>query len=197
VNISIQSNIDDVIRSMNSIARKQIPFAASQAINDTTLDAQKALKVQASAKLDRPTKSTVNSFRVKRSNKRHLVGEVFILPWAYDYLKYQIEGGTRTASGKGTGVPVNARLNKFGNIPGRRKGLVKKKNQFIATIKGISGVWERSGRRGRALKLVTAFEKSVEYKARFPFQKIVAGVVKNRFNKHMHKRLRSALESAR
>jgi len=197
MNINVKSDIDKLKKKLTNIQHKQIPFAASQAINDTAVDAQKALKVQAPKKLDRPTRSTINSFRVKRSTKRNLTGEVFILPWAWAYLKYQIEGGTRRASGQGTGVPVNARLNKFGNIPARKKGLVKKKSQFIATIRGIAGVWERTGRGGKTLKLVTAFEKSVQYSKRFAFKKIVGGVVKNKFNKHMNRRLQSALATAR
>ena len=195
--ISIKSSVDDVVRSMNDLARKQIPFAASQAINDTALDAQKAVKVQAVKKLDRPTRSTVNSFRVKRSTKRNLAGEVFVLPWAWAYLRYQIDGGTRRASGAGTGVPVNARLNKFGNIPGRKKGLIKKKKQYIATIRGISGVWERTGRGGKTIKLITVFKKTVNYSKRFAFRKVVVGVVKNKFNKHMSRRLQFALSTAR
>jgi len=194
--ISLQSDIDRVIKNMSAIAKKQVPFAASQAINDVALDSQRALKIQAEKKLDRPTRATVNSFRVKRSTKLNLKAEVFILPWAYEYLKYQIHGGVRRASGKGTGVPFNARLNKFGNIPGRKKGLVKKKKQFIATIKGVSGVWERFGRGGKQLKLVVAFEKEVRYSKRFEFTKIVQGVVKNKFNSHFSKRLSSALKTS-
>ena len=194
--ISLQSDIDRVIKNMSAIAKKQVPFAASQAINDVALDSQRALKIQAEKKLDRPTRATVNSFRVKRSTKLNLKAEVFILPWAYEYLKYQIHGGIRRSSGKGTGVPFNARLNKFGNIPGRKKGLVKKKKQFIATIKGVSGVWERFGRGGKQLKLVIAFEKEVRYSKRFEFTKIVQGVVKNKFNSHFSKRLSSALKTS-
>lgn len=184
---------------MNRLQKKQIPFAASQAINDTGQAAQKALKVQAHKKLDRPTRSTVNAFRFKRSSKRHLVGTVFILNWAWDYLKYQIQGGVRRTSGQGTGVPVqpNVKLNKFGNIPGRKKGLVKKKKQFIATRKGITGVWEKKGRGGNTIRLVVAFEKTVRYKKRFPYQKIVAGVVNNTFSKHFRRRLRAAILTMR
>ena len=195
--ISIKSDLKKLTKDLNNLQKKQIPFATSQAINDTLLDSQKALKAQAVKKLDRPTRSTVNSFRIKRSTKRGLVGEVFILPWAWEYLKYQVEGGVRRSSGKGTGVPFNSKLNKYGNIPGRKKGLVKKKNQFIGTIKGITGVWERVSRGGRAVKLITAFEKEVQYKPRFPFHKIVQGVIKSRFNKHFNKRLKAALATAR
>lgn len=197
--ISVTHDLHKITKYLNNLQRQQIPFAASQAINDTAKDAQNALKVQATKKLDRPTRQTVNSFRVKYSNKRKLVGEVFILPWAYDYLKYQIEGGTRTTNRKrGTGIPTtNARLNQYGNIPNRKKGLIKKKTQFAATIRGVSGIWERVGRGGQQVKLVVLFEKQVQYKARFPFHKIVQGVVKNKFIKHFDQRMRAALATAR
>jgi len=194
--ISITSDIDRAIKNLSKVQHKQIPFAASQTLNDLAIDSQKALKAQAVKKLDRPTKQTLNAFKVKRSSKNNLVSEVFIVDWAWKYLKYQIQGGIRRASNKQIGVPVNARLNKHGNIPGRRKGLVKKKKQFIATIKGISGVWERVGRGGKQLKLVVAFEDKVEYSKRFEFHKVVQGVVKNKFNKHFSKRLGAALASA-
>lgn len=200
MNISIKSDLKRLAKDLTHLQKKQIPFATSQALNDVAIDAQKALKAQAQKKFDRPTKATINSFRYKRSTKRNLTAEVFIADYAVDYLKYQIEGGTRTAAGRGTGVPVNAKLNKYGNITGRRKGLIKNKRQFIATIKGITGVWE-GGRMAKGkmqpLKLIVAFEKSVTYRKRFDYFKIINGVVKNKFNKHMHKRLTAAIASAK
>lgn len=195
--ISIKHDLKQAAQKLSRIQKQQIPFAASQAINDTALDAQKAAKVQAEKKLDRPTRSTINAIRVKRATKRRLVGEVFILPWAWAYLKYQVDGGTRNARGAGTAVPVNARLNKYGNIPSRKKGLIKNRRQFIATVQGITGVWERFGRGGKQIKLIAAFEKQVTYTRRYAFDKIVQGVVKNKFKKHFEARLKMALLTAR
>jgi len=196
--ISVRDDLKKLTRDLSRLQKKQIPFAASLAINETAENAQAALKVQAQKKLDRPTRQTIGSFRVgRRSNKNNLVRNVFILPWAAEYLKYQIDGGVRTTRGKGTGVPFNQKLNKFGNIPGRKKGLVKKKKQFVATIKGISGVWERFGRKGKFIRLVTAFETRVVYRKKFNFYKIVSGVVSGRFNKNMNIAFKKALATAR
>lgn len=208
--ISITHDLHKVTKHLNALQQKHVPYAASQAINDTAKDAQHAVQAQAEQKLDRPTKQTINAFRVKYANKRNLVGEVFIPPWAYEYLKYQIEGGKRPVRGKGTGVPTpNARLNQYGNIPNRKRGLIKNKNQFIATIRGILGVWERGhySKRGKftskgnsrstAIRLIVAIERDVQYKPRLPFPRIVQGVVQNKFARHFSKRMQAALATAR
>lgn len=196
--ISVTSDINKAIKSLSDLQKKQIPYAASKAINDTAVDARNAVQAQAEQKLDKPTRQTLSAFKVKYANKRDLVGEVFILPWAYEYLKYQIAGGTRPTRGHGTGVPTkNARLNQYGNIPARKKGLVKNSRQFIATIRGIEGVWEKHGRGGKAVRLVVAFEKSVNYKPRLFFHYIVQGVIENKFVKYFDKNLKQALASAR
>lgn len=195
--VNVKHDLKRLTKRLDNIQKKQIPFAASQALNDTGFDARKALRAQAPKKLDRPTKFTVNAFRVRKSNKRNLRAVVYIDPLRWAYLKWAIEGGKRKVDGKGTGVPYKAKLNKFGNIPGRKKGLIKKKKQFIATIKGITGVWERYGKGGKDVRLMVAFEKDVQYERRFPFEKIVRGVAKNRFPKHLQRRLNRALATAR
>lgn len=195
--ISIKHDLDKVAKKLKNIQKKQIPFAASQAINDTVQDAQRAVVAQMDKKLDRPTPATRKGVRIRRASKRTLTGAVFIIDPVWEYLRYQVEGGVRHARGAGTGVPVNARLNKYGNIPSRRKGLVKNRRQFIATIKGITGVWERTGRGGKQIKLITAFEKQVTYSRRLDYHRIVQGVAKNNFNRHFERRLQAALATAR
>ena len=52
---NIKGDLKPLIRSLNNIQKKQIPFAVSRAINDTLFDIQKAQKVQMPKKLDNPT----------------------------------------------------------------------------------------------------------------------------------------------
>ena len=196
--ITVKDNIKEVQRQLSRLQRKQLPFATSMALNNTAFQAQRALKKQAPIKMDRPTKFTVNAFQVKKSSKRNLVATVFVNENRADYLKYQIHGGTRVSKGRGTGVPTrHKKLNAYGNVPGRRSGLVKGKKQFIATIKGVPGVWQRYGRGGRAVKLMVGFEKQVTYRPRFPFYKIVGGLVRNRFQKNMEAAIVRALQTSR
>lgn len=197
IELSVSFDTKEVEKMLTDLEKKQIPFAASQALNDTAFDARKALRVQTPRKLDRPTKFTVDSFQVIKSKKRNLVATVFIEEKRWKYLKWQIDGGTRRISGRGTGVPVGAKLNKFGNIRGRSRGLVKGKKQFIATIRGVAGVWEKLGSGRRQVKLMVVFKKSVNYKQRLPYAKIVEGVARNKFVKHFNRRLKQALKTAR
>lgn len=197
IELSIEFDVGDTQRYLKNV-RKQVPFAISQALNDVAFDARKALRAQAMQKLDRPTKFTLNGFRVTKANKYKLEAVVFVEAKRAGYLIWQIKGGVRQAKNKGTGVPVGVRLNKHGNIPGRKKGLVKNQKQFIGVVKGVHGVWQRSGgKRNPKVKLMTAFEKSVSYKARFPFSKIIAGVVKSKVQSHFNRRMAQALRTAK
>lgn len=198
IEINVKHNLKEVERQLSRVQRKQIPFATSMALNNTAFQARKALMAQAPVKLDRPTKYTVNAFRVEKASKRKLVASVYVDDTRAHYLKYQIHGGTRVGRGMGTGVPTrNRKLNAYGNIPGRRGGLVKGKKQFISTIKGVPGVWERYGRKGRKVKLMVGFEKQVSYRPRFPFYKIVEGVVRSRFKRNLEASIARALHTAR
>lgn len=196
--MTVSSNYKQVIKKLNRIQKRQVPYATSQGLNDTAFDARKALRVQVVKKLHNPTKFTVNAFLVERANRLKLKSVVFVEDKRVSYLQWAILGGIRITPGIGTGVPVNQKLNKYGNIPGRAKGLVKKKSQFIATIKGITGVWERmGGKQARRVKLVTAFEQQTEYKPRFPFYKIINGVARSQFLRHFKRRFAHAVRTAR
>ena len=76
----------------------------------------------------------------------------------------------------------------------RKKGLIKNKKQFIKTINGVSGVWERSK---QGTKLMVAFENSVTYKKRFPFFKIAEAVARKKFQRNFKKSLARAMATAR
>ena len=206
--LSLKHDIGKLTKTLSDIQKKQIPFAASQAINDTLFNIQRETKKQMPRKLDRPTRYTLGAFRVNKASKRKLKGQVYLHD-SRRYLEWQIEGGTRRNGAKKIGVPFNATLNQYGNIPARKRGLIKNKNQFIATIKGITGVWERGNydRKGKfrsngkskatAVKLMVAFEVDVQYKKRFPFYKIAEGVARNQFPRYFKRRLERALETAR
>jgi|TARA_Y100000114_G_C11747264_1_gene322292 hypothetical protein len=197
MNITVQSNIKSLTKNLRRIHKKQIPFATSVAINRTAFNLRKEYMKQAEKKLDRPTPFTVKSFLVIKATKRKLTGIVYIKQIVQKYLKYAIQPQIKS-TGKRIPIPYkpNARLNKFGNIIGKKSGLIKKQSQFIATIKGVNGVWERQ--RDRSVKLLISFERSVNYKrVIFPFFKIGRSYVKNVFPKKFKNELFKAIKSAR
>ena len=221
IRLSVVSNIREVEKYLNDVQLRQMPYATANALNSTAFQTQRVLKFMMKKKLDRPMPFSVKGILVDKADKRQgslIKSSVFIggsegSRFGEDRVKYlgwQVEGGVRMAGGAGTGVPTrNAELNKYGNIKGRRSGLVKKKNQFIGTIRGITGVWERGHRSKRGdwseakksrasnVRLLIAFERQVNYKPKFPFYKIATRVIRNNFHKHMESSLRQALASAR
>ena len=198
--IKIKDNIKQFSKGLSKFEQKQIPFATMRGINDTLFGLRKEMAKQTVKKLDRPTPATQKGFQIKKANKKTLTGLLFIKDFVADYLKFQIDGGTRSTGRK---IPVpftpNARLNKFGNIPNKRKGLIKRPTkQFITQINGVSGVYEKQGRGGKQLKLIIAFEDSVVYdKKPFPFYKIGIGYINNTYDRNLQKAFKKAMQTAR
>lgn len=194
-------NEREVIKAIEGLAQKQMPFAASLALNETAQDAKNAVTKQIEKKLDRPTRFTLNAVGVRRASKRNLKATVFIKDIQAEYLQYAIEGGTRKPKDKALVVPRDIRLNKYGNIPGLRGGkkiaaLLNKPNTFMGTIKGQSGIWQRTNKNKR-LKLLLAFEDKIEYRKRLDFHKIVVSVAKNRLQRNLKRALEYAVRTAR
>ena len=196
MNISIKNNIKEATRGLSKTHKEQIPFATSNAINMTLFQLRKEMMKQTTKHLDRPTPTTQKGFVVGRAKKTTLKGVLFIKDFVANYLKFQIDGGTRS-TGKNIPIPYtpNARLNKFGNIIGKRSGLVKKSNQYIGEVKGINGVWERQ--KNGEQKLIIGFKRSVEYRPRFPFYTIAANFTKNMFDRNFTKAFVRAVRSSR
>lgn len=200
----ITLNIKEVNKAFDDLIAKQLPFAAAKALTKTAKDAQKALDRQVDKKIDRPTPFTRRSFGVSPAKKSKLLSSIFIKDIQAGYLKYLVDGGVRVPKG-GKGaflVPVNIRLNKFGNIPGLRRGakvekLLARPNTFKGTIRGVSGIWQRHGPKKRKVKLLLRFEDSATYQERFPFYKITTGVARSRLNRNLKDSIDFAIKTAR
>ena len=200
VALNIKSDIKKATRFLTKMQKKQIPFATSLALNASAVSIQKVEKQKIVRDLDNPTPATVKSIRVSRSTKRNLNASVFVLPWAAKYLRYQIEGGTRAPRGRTEAVPVAIRLNKYGNIIGRRQGKLKKLigrgDTFSATINGVSGIWQRARgkRRNKDIKLLVAYEQRVTYRARFPFYQYASNTLNRVWRGQFNRAMRRALK---
>lgn len=180
--VKIETNIKPVMKNFRKFQKVDIPNITRIAINETAVRV-KELEQQGMYKhLDRPRKQTVNSLYVLFARKNKLQAIIRFRDWAQDFMRLQIKGGIRKANN--TAVPtVNAKLNQYGNIPGRKAGVVKGK-QFRATIKGIYGVWERNK---NDIKIIHRFENNPKYEKRFPFYRIAGKAIKyvwpNKFKK--------------
>jgi len=181
---NVKGDMKEIKKHLRRSEKKMIPEASMKAINKTLFQIMDAEKAQIVKKLDRPTRFTVNSFKINMAKRHKLRGDIHIRPTQWKYLKYQIEGGTQ----QNVDVPTpKLKLNKFGNIAGKRTGYVKGK-RFINTIGGVKGVWNRTGgKKNPKLNLLVVLDKTVTYRKRFPFKKIADGVARNRFKRNFIK----------
>ena len=196
--IKIKDNIKEFSKKLDSFQKKQIPFATMKAINNTLFGLRKEMGKQTVKKLDRPTPFTQKGFLEHKAKKPKLTGTLYIRKEVEDYLQYVIDGGLRSTA-KLIPIPFtpNARLNKYGNIIGKRTGLIKKKTQFIGTIKGVTGVWERYNK-GRNVKLIIGLEPKAQYEqGKFPFYKIGRMYINSTYTRQLKTALQRALKTAK
>jgi len=197
--IKVKDNSKQIAKKLTAMQKKQIPFATARAINNTLFGLRKEMAKQTVKKLDRPVPFTQRGFLVTKANKTNLVGVLRIKPEVESYLQFQIDGGVRKPSSKKIPVPItkNKRLNKYGNIAGKRGGLVKGSKEFIATIGGATGVWKEN-RKGQPPTLLIKFHDSVTYnKKPFDFYKIGRGYINGTYNRQLTKALAKALRTAK
>ena len=215
--ISVKSDVDKALKGMSRLHKKQMPFAAALGLSMTAKKVAKVEQRMMVRKLDRPTPFTIKGVRWQGASKNdfktgRLHSRVYLMPTQAEYLRYQIEGGTRTPKGMVIAVPTsNVKLNRYGNLAGgqgRIKRLLAKKNTFQGTIGGVAGVWQRPkrGKRSRGgsgtigqsgLKLLVVYESSTQYRPRFDFYRIAQRSVRTNIAKEMDKAIGRALRSAK
>lgn len=133
--VSVHVDIKDTLRDLNAIQRKQVPFAASVALNRTAFDMQRDGS-DAMSVFDRPRGQTLKGLYVLKSKKTDLTAIVGVksrktgrIPVS-EYLQANIDGGGRVDKRseillKNAGVlpkdmqarpGPDARLDRYGNM---------------------------------------------------------------------------------
>lgn len=208
--ISVKNNMKEIAKRIERKHQKQVPFAASRALNDVAFSARKESNLETNKVFKGGAVAfTRRAFKYKKSHKTRLFSEVFVGE-DHDYMRYQIEGGTRFPKSKFVRVnTTHTKLNKYGNVTrGRMQQMITNKAKyFTGTPKGMpdagDGIWERYGRKtksgGQRIRMVASFQEKATYRAKFPFEKIVEGVVADpvmgfgtRFRTHLASAVRSS-----
>jgi hypothetical protein len=197
-------------RRLNSLAAKQVPFAAAQAINDVAGLIRDAEPRGLERDLDRPAPFTKRGLFISRASKRKLTAVVGFKRIQSEYLSTQADGGKRRAKRRAVVVPVGIRLNKYGNMPrGSLKRHLGKPDVFSGTVKGVAGIWQRPkrgvrragsvGTKGsrKGLKLLAIYKDSVRYKPRHKFQPRALVLARKSIAPAFDTRLRAAVKTAR
>ncbi len=143
------ANLRDLSNQLQSL-KKQIPFATARALTTVARQIQEAEKAQMKKVLQNPTPFTVNSVGSIAARKDNLVAKVFVRDIAAGYLDPFEFGGVHQMTGVAKLVPINIKLNKYGNIPSgkmRNRFAAMKANPkvFFGKVNGIGGAWQRHG----------------------------------------------------
>ena len=207
--LSVKADTKKLTKYLLNAHRKQIPFATSNALNNTAFDVRTSLQRLLPRFIDRPTKAIVKSVQVQKSTKRTLTATVGFVGKGFRTTKWQtspavimdkhITGGPRKPRRRALAVPVGLKTNKYGNIPRNKitKMLSDKAKYFSGIPKGRTnaGIYER---KKNGLKMLVAWEDKAEYQGgRFPFNKIVTNTVNKRYKKRFDDALNYAIRTAR
>lgn len=201
--MSIKSDLKKLSKKLSGI-EKQIPFAASLAINDIAQSVVKAEKSGMKRDLNKPKPFTVNSIRFRRSNKKNLTAIVYIMERAEVYLGPTISGGTTKYPNKYPRFTPDegaVKLNKYGNVPRkrhtdiRRVGMAGKGNSKFVVID--DQVYQRIGRGGQKLKHLGLLSNQWTYLRQFKFFTHARRAANKRSPIAINKAIKRAISTAR
>ena len=183
--IRVDTNVKQFTKKLSFFEKDLMKSATPRAINKTLQKLQGHQLLLTRKFLDRPTRQTQKGFFIKFASARQPIGSLNMKDFVAEYLQYQVEGGFRYSDKKNP-VPIegNAKLNQFGNITGKRRGIIKNKKQFIAEIKGITAVWERVGNKG-VKPIILLTQNFAKYEKKFPFYKESSKYVQRNFNRQL------------
>lgn len=131
--------------------KKQVPFAAAQALTSVARKVADAQKTAFQRHLENPTPFTVNSVKSFGARKSNLVAKVFVMDKAASYLEPFEFGGQHKLNSQALLNPKNIKLNKYGNLSRNKMSQLKAKpDVFIGDVGETNGVWQRvKARKGK------------------------------------------------
>lgn len=219
IRIKVSFDARRMQRGLTDLAKKQIPFAISQAVNAV---AQKVIDAETAAldeTFDQPRSFTKQAFTMashfggQRASKRNPVAIIVAKPIQEAYLAPSEFGEPQSlGQGKRVRTPVNIKTGSGGNIPKDAIArLLQEPDVFIGSVNGTNGIWQRptaprpkgtprrkikSNTTGR-LKLLVAFTRPVRVKTHLRFRERAAEVVGRSIDAEFDRALAKALATAR
>lgn len=156
LSLDVQANLKPLMKGLDDLAKKQIPFATARALTAVAKKVQAAEKEALTEVFDRPTLFTQRSIGVKAAKKADLTATVYVKDVAAQYLEpFEVGGQHHLPPSKRGGTllnPKNIQLNQYGNLPkGKLRRLMGRPDVFVGTInfrsgQTMSGIWQRPER---------------------------------------------------
>lgn len=143
--ITIRIDTKAARAGLDAIARSQFPFAQAQALNAVAFNVMRAERLNIASVLEHPRPFTANSVMVgKRATRALPRVTVFVRPEVSRYLEPYEFGGLHVLPGQALLVPVNVRLDQYGQLPkNTMQRLLARPDVFVGRVRGIMGVWQR------------------------------------------------------
>lgn len=204
----------DIIPQIERFLARQLPWAATDAINATTHDIRQTTLRKIRRKFHKPVKYMRKTavFRYRASPRRPR-GAVGIKDRQGAMYAFQEWGGRRRAArgkyhsrrggrgGKMIPIPVNIRRNASDNmrVAAIKTALRRKRTFMGGPEEGLRpGVYERIPKRGEdELRTLVRFKRSVRYKPRLDWWKTVKPMAPIRFRHHFTRELSRRLARLR
>jgi hypothetical protein len=187
MNVTVEfKGLKELISDMDDLAKKQVPFALSRALNKTAEDMKAEMVREMPSRMDRPTPFTMNALYIRYANKGRLAAEIGYKDKsqagkgnpAANWMQPQVEGGPRNIKrferalqmrnilprgmyiAPGEACPLDA----YGNIPG----------SFIVQILSYFRAFGEQGYRANITDKRKASLKRGSKKSGFGFEYFVA-----------------------
>lgn len=191
--------LDKVVKSLNDLEKRQVPFATAKALTMTEKDAQaevlESLPKQFTLRTAWYKPSSPLGFKITPATKTKLQSEIYTKA---PFMSLQETGGIKTPKGEMIAVPTeNVRRSKKDRILRSQRPAYllhqAKRRAFIMK----QGIWQRTGRGRGTLRLMYALVPKAKISSRLHFYQTCRGVVERRFKQNFDKAFAEAMRTAK
>ena len=202
MHVSVTSNISAVSKAIDAFGKRQIPFATSQALNDTAFAVRKEI-----VERTYPDSFTVRNrrfasamFRVGKASKRNLVATVSDV-LGRDYMVDQAKGGIKRPRGRNIAIPSREiKRTGTGKVPKAKqpRNLLDGKGYRTTLRSGQPVIAEKTGRgSAKRQRVLYLLEPTARIPKRFPFYERGRKVAKDTFPRAFDRRFAQARRTAK
>lgn len=144
IRLDIRANVAAYARYLYDFSKKQLPFATAQGINDIAFQVMRAENAAMSKVFKNPRVFTKTATQVERKAIKSRPSAIVSIRPDRPYLSPYETGGLHLLPGKALLNPKAISLDAYGQIPkDMLKRLLARKDVFVATIRGVTGFWQR------------------------------------------------------
>ena len=199
--INLTSNVNDVMRRMTDVQKRQVPFALSKALNDTAFEIRTEIvqRTYPRAFTVRNSRFISAVLRVATASKANLIASVFD-QLGRDYLERHTQGGVKTPRGSNLAIPTDqVTRNAGGSVRAAQqpRNVLGKRGAFKLQSNGNTYIAQRQGKARYPLRVLYLLEPRATIAKTFAFYEDARRVVTERLADAWSKAWARAIKTAR